>query len=423
MNTITGIILIALAVDVGVHFVADSLNLKGLRTQLPKPFEGVYDTRRYARSQAYLRVNTIFGQVSSGFHLLVLLAFWFASGFARLDQWVGRWQMGPVLSGLLFIGVLLLLKAVLSLPFRIYATFVIEQRFGFNKTTIPVFAADRIKSLVLAMLLGGPLLAGILAFFQYAGSHAWWLCWMAVTLFMLAVQFVAPNWILPLFNKFTPLGPGKCRDAILAYTRAIGFRVDNIYVMDGSKRSGKSNAFFTGFGRHKRIVLYDTLLDRHATREILAILAHEMGHYRKNHLFKNLLLGIFQTGIMFFLLSVFISWQPLFDAFLMKQPSVYAGIIFFGLLYAPLDFLTGLLLQAFSRRYEYEADRFAVETTGDAEALADALKKLNAHNLSNLTPHPFYVLLNCSHPPVLARLAAMDRLRERSAAAGSGVRN
>ena len=423
MNTITGIILIALAVDFGVHFLADTLNLKGLRTEPPKPFEGVYDTRRYARSQAYLRVNTIFGQVSSGFHLLVLLAFWFASGFARLDQWVGRWQMGPVLSGLLFIGVLLLLKAVLSLPFRIYATFVIEQRFGFNKTTIPVFAADLIKSLVLATLLGGPLLAGILAFFQYAGSNAWWLCWMAVTLFMLAVQFVAPNWILPLFNKFTPLGPGKCRDAILAYTRAIGFRVGNIYVMDGSKRSGKSNAFFTGFGRHKRIVLYDTLLDRHSTREILAILAHEMGHYRKNHIFKALLLGIFQTGIMFFLLSVFISWQPLFDAFLMKQPSVYAGIIFFGLLYAPLDFLTGLLLQAFSRRHEYEADRFAVETTGDAEALADALKKLSAHNLSNLTPHPFYVLLNYSHPPVLARLAAMDRLRERSAAACSGVRN
>jgi STE24 endopeptidase len=410
MNFIAIIILVTIILDFILHGLADVLNLKVLRDEVPSEFEGIYDSERYRKSQEYLRVNTRFGWITAVFDLLLILVFWFAKGFPLLDQWVRSWNLGPVASGLMYIGALALFKAILAIPFSIYATFVIEERFGFNRTTWFTYIMDLLKGLLLAVLLGTPLLAGILAFFQYAGANAWWYCWVVVTLYMLAVQFIAPTWIMPLFNKFTPLEAGELKSAILSYAESIKFPVKNVYMMDGSRRSSKSNAFFTGFGKHKRIALFDTLIKRHSVKELVAVLAHEMGHYKKKHILIAIILGILQTGVMLYLLSLFISYQGLFDAFYMNQKSVYAGLIFFAMLYSPLDFFVGIFLQMFSRKNETEADRFAVETTGDPQPMADALKKLSADNLSNLSPHPFYVFLNYSHPPVLERIDALTRI-------------
>ncbi len=410
MNFIAIIILLTIIADFSLNIVADRLNLKQLREELPEGFEDVYSADQYRKSQAYLRENTRFGWMIGTFNTAVILAFWFLKGFPHLDRWVRSFGWGPVWSGLLYIGVLLLIKGVLSLPFRIYGTFVIEAKYGFNRTTPKTFVLDILKGLGLTLMLGVPLLAGILAFFQYAGNHAWGYCWIAVSLFLLGVQYIAPTWIMPLFNKFSPLEEGDLREAILTYARSIGFSLENIYVMDGSRRSSKTNAFFTGFGKHKRIVLFDTLIDRHSPMELLAVLAHEMGHYRKKHVLQMTLMGIAQTGLLFFLLSFFISYKGLFEAFYLVEPSVYAGLILFGMLYAPLDFFIGIFLQMLSRKNEYTADRFAVETTRDSGAMIEALKRLSVHNLSNLTPHPFYVFLNYSHPPVLERIRAITQL-------------
>ncbi len=398
-------------VDILVHGIADALNLKMLRNELPQAFKGLYGARRYRRSQEYLKVNTRFKWIVSFYSLIIILLFWFGRGFPTLDNWVRSFELGPVLSGLIFMGVLLLAKTVLELPFDIYDTFVIETRFGFNKTTWKTYIADAIKGIGLALIIGGPLLAAVLAFFEYAGENAWFWCWLAVTVFSLIMQYVAPTWIMPLFNKFEPLEQGELKDAILSYAQSIDFSLENVFIMDGSKRSAKSNAFFTGFGKHKRIVLFDTLIKQHTVAELVAVLAHEMGHYKKKHIQMTLLLGILQTGIMFWLMAQFITFQELFDAFYMDKKSVYAGLIFFGMLYSALDFILGFFLQMLSRKNEFQADRFAAQTTGDANSLAEALKKLSVHNLSNLQPHPFYVSLNYSHPPVLERLKALNDQR------------
>lgn len=409
MNIIALIVLVTIVFDLILKGLADYLNLKMLRPDLPEPFQNVYNPEQYRKSQEYLRVNTRFGWIIATFNVVLILTFWFGKGFPWLDQWVRSWNFGPIASGLIYIGILALLKAILAIPFSIYDTFVIEERFGFNKTTWSTFVLDLFKGLVLAILLGTPLLAGVLAFFEYAGANGWWYCWIAVTLYMLVVQFIAPTWIMPLFNKFTPLEAGELRSAILSYARSIKFPLENVYVMDGSRRSSKSNAFFTGFGKHKRIALFDTLINQHSVKELVAVLAHEMGHFKKKHILLSIILGILQMGLMLFLLSVFISYQGLFDAFYMQHMSVYAGLIFFAMLYSPLDFFIGLLMQLVSRKNETEADRFAVKTTNDSQSMIDALKKLSAHNLTNLTPHPFYVFLNYSHPPVLERIEAISK--------------
>jgi STE24 endopeptidase len=411
MNIIAIIILVTIVADLIINGIADILNLKMLKNELPEAFSDVYDAERYRKSQEYLRVNTRFGWISSIFSIAVILAFWFGKGFPLLDQWVRAFGKGPVVTGLIYMGILVSVRALISLPFDIYATFVIEERFGFNKTTWKTFIIDRVKGLILSLIIGVPLLAGILAFFEYAGGNAWWICWVVVTLVMLIIQFVAPRWIMPLFNKFDPIEEGDLKDAIMDYARSIKFSLENVFVMDGSKRSSKSNAFFTGFGKNRRIVLFDTLIKEHSVSELLAVLAHEMGHFKKKHIFQTMAIGILQTGIMFFLLSVFISYQGLFDAFYMDQKSVYAGMIFFGMLYSPIDFFVGIFMQMFSRKNEYTADRFAVETTGKGKPMIDALKKLSANNLSNLVPHPFYVFLNYSHPPVLERINAISKIK------------
>ena len=408
MNWIAWTILFFLFADFLLHRVADRLNLNALTDEIPKSFIGVFDPDTYRQAQSYLRANTRFGQIAGAVDLLVLLAFWFIGGFAFVDDWTRSFGWGPLATGLAYFGVLAGLKVVVDQPFSLYATFSIEQRFGFNKTTLATWVKDRLKGLLLAVVLGVPLLSGVLAFFQYAGATAWIWCWALVTLFMIVVQFIAPTWIMPLFNRFDPLEEGELKDAIMAYARSIGFSLDNIYVMDGSRRSSKSNAFFTGFGRHRRIVLFDTLIARHTTDELVAVLAHEMGHYKMRHIFKMMTVGVLQTGCLLYLMSLIIDTPVLFEAFYVQQPSVYAGLVFFGLLYAPVDFFLGLIVQNVSRRHEFAADRFAASTTGHIRPMVDALKKLSSHNLSNLSPHPLYVFLNYSHPPVLKRIAALE---------------
>lgn len=410
MHPIAIIILSFMVVDLVIRLTADVLNLRGMNTRLPRTLSGLYAPDQYKKSQEYLRANTRFGWTVSSFDLIVLLVFWFGGGFSWLDNWVRAMALSAIPSGLIYIGALLAGKTVLGIPFSLYGTFVIEERFGFNQTTWKTYLTDRCKGVVLTVLLGVPLLAAILSFFQYAGSNAWWYCWTATVGFMLVVQYVAPTWIMPLFNRFDPLSEGELRQAIFDYAQRIDFKVDNIFVMDGSKRSSKSNAFFTGFGKNRRIVLFDTLIEKHTVDELVAVLAHEMGHYKEKHIIKNLGIGILQSGLMFYVLSFFISYSGLFSAFFVEQISIHAGLIFFGMIYAPLDGLIGVAMGALSRRHEYAADRFAVQTTGKGEAMISALKKLSVHNLSNLQPHPFYVVLNYSHPPLLRRIAAIEKV-------------
>ncbi len=406
MNIFSIIILVTLAVDFTLNLIADLYNIRSLDQGLPEEFEDVYDRETYEKSQQYTQVNTRFGIVSSVFNLAVLLVFWFAGGFNWLDGLVRGWELGVIWTGLTYIGLLILFKTILSLPFSIYSTFVIEERFGFNKTTVKTFVLDMVKGLALGVVIGGPLLAGILAFFTFIEDYAWLYAWGAVTVFTLFIQFIAPTWIMPLFNKFEPLEEGDLRQKIRDYADKVNFALEGIYVMDGSKRSSKSNAFFTGFGKNKRIALYDTLIDNHTDEELVAVLAHEIGHYKKKHIIKNMVISVVQTGVMFFLLSVFLNSSGLYEAFYMEEQSIYAGLIFFGMLYAPIDMILSIFMQVISRKYEFEADEYA-STTYQKEPMVDALKKLSKDNLSNLTPHPFYVFLNYSHPPVLQRIRAI----------------
>lgn len=410
MNFIGWIIIIALFFQLTLNLIADLLNLSKLKDYLPEPFRDIYDKDRYRQSQEYLRANTKFGWITSIIDLATLLLFWFAGGFSFLDQWARSFGQGPVLTGLIFIGFLGVLKSVVSLPLSLYDTFVIEQRFGFNKTTMKTFVVDRIKGFMLVVLLGVPLACSILWFFEYSGPLAWLYCWIAVTFFSIIIQYFAPHWIMPLFNRFDPLPEGPLKKAIFKYAQSIRFPLGNVYVMDGSKRSSKSNAFFTGFGKNRRIVLFDTLISQHTTDELLSILAHEMGHYKKKHIMIGLMTAILESGFMFYMLSLFISYEGLFKAFFLDNISIYAGLVFFGMLYGPITFFTSLLTLAISRKNEYEADRFAVKTTQLRMPMISALKKLSVNNLSNLMPHPFYVLLHYSHPPVLERINTLNKI-------------
>jgi STE24 endopeptidase len=268
---------------------------------------------------------------------------------------------------------------------------------------------DRLKGLGLTALVGAALLSSVLALFEYVGYYAWVYCWIAVTVFSLFLQYVAPTWIMPLFNKFTPLEPGELKEAILNYASSVDFPIKNVFVMDGSKRSTKSNAFLTGFGRNKRIALFDTLIKKHTVSELIAVLAHEIGHHKKKHILQGTIINIIHFGVLFFLLSVFLGSPELYDAFYMEQQSIYSGIVFFGLLYIPLEMILSVIMNALSRRNEYEADRFAAETIEHPHHLTEALKKLHADNFSNLMPHPLYVFLNYSHPPLLQRIRAILR--------------
>jgi STE24 endopeptidase len=409
MNSIAFIILLIIAVDFLLGIISEVLNLRHLKKKLPEEFSDVFDDNKYAKSQDYTRVNTRFGWVTGTWSLILILSFWFLGGFEWLDQLIRAYGFGEVTNGLIFFGVIMLGITVLNLPFSIYSTFVIEERFGFNKTTPAVFITDLLKSLALGAVIGLPLLAGIIYVFMTLGEMAWLYGWIGVTVFSLILQYIAPTWIMPFFNKFTPLEEGELRDKIVEYSKKVDFPLKQLFVIDGSRRSAKANAFFTGFGKNKRIALYDTLIENHTTDELVAVVAHEVGHYKKKHIFKGTTLSILHTGIMFFLLGLILEYKPLYDAFYVSEPSVYLGLIFFGLLYKPVDFILSVFSGMLSRKHEFEADAWAAETTGNPKNMIKALKKLSADNLSNLTPHPFYVFLNYSHPPVLQRIEVLRK--------------
>ena len=410
MNIYAIIILATIVLDFILDLITNQLNLKALKKQVPKEFEEVYDADTYAKSQEYTKVQTRFGYLTGTFDLILLLVFWFSGGFNWLDQIVRSFGFGELVTGLFFMVILMIAKSILSLPFSIYSTFVIEERFGFNKTTPKTFVMDMVKGLLLGAVIGLPLLAGILAFFMYTGEWAWLYAWIAVTVFTLAMQYIAPTWIMPLFNKFTPLEEGELRTAIEDYTEKVDFPLQGLFVIDGSKRSSKSNAFFTGFGKNKRVALYDTLIENHTVPELVAVLAHEIGHFKKKHIIKGMITSVVHSAVLFFLLSIFLNQQGLFDAFYMEEMSVYAGLIFFGMLYAPIEMILSVFMQMSSRKHEFEADAYAAETTGQPEDMVSTLKKLAKDNLSNLTPHPWYVFLNYSHPPVMQRIEAIRKI-------------
>ncbi|MCM8813326.1 MAG: M48 family metallopeptidase [Candidatus Omnitrophica bacterium] len=391
----------------GVCLLADWLNVRSARPDVPAEFIGYYDQQRYAQAQRYLWDRTRWSNIEETVHLTAVLFFFVAGGFPWVDSFCRSFGYGPVPTGLLFVGILAGLQYTLTLPFEVYSTFGIEQRYGFNKTSVRTFFADMAKGIGLTVVIGGWMLWAVLWFFERRGAAAWFECWIAVTVIQLLILFFAPVVILPLFNKFVPLPDSELRRAIHAYAASQGFSLQGVFTVDGSRRTTKANAFFTGFGRFRRIALYDTLIARHSPEELVSVLAHEIGHYKKHHVLKMIFVSLATTAVMFYLLGFFLHNPALHAAFGMPQVSVYAGLVFFSVLFAPVQSFLGAATNALSRHHEYEADRFAASTQGQPQALIAALKKLSVDNLSNLTPHPFYVLLHGSHPPVLARIRAL----------------
>ena len=401
-----------LAVLVGEYLLEMAVALLNLRRaggELPEEFAGWYDPSRYRASQAYLAEATRLGCVEESVRFALLAACILLGGFDLADRFARGFGAGPIATGLVFAGTLLAASKLLRVPFAAWRTFSIEERYGFNRTTPATFVADLLKQWLLGGLIGGAAFAAVLWLFGREGARAWALCWGVVVLVQLCVVFIAPALILPLFNTFIPLEDGELKEAIHRTAKALGFRMRGVWRMDASRRSTRSNAFFTGFGRFRRIVLFDTLIARHAVPELVAVLAHEIGHYKRRHLLVSFLAVAASTGLMFFLLSFLMERRGLFDAFRMARVSPYAGIVLFGFLYAPVQTVLSALLNALSRRNEYAADAFAAAAAG-AGPMISALKKLSVDNLSNLTPHPLKVILDYSPPPVLERIRALRRL-------------
>jgi STE24 endopeptidase len=407
LNLYAVVILAALVGEYLLNGAADLLNVRAMGPA-PQPLADLYDAATYDRSRSYTRARTHFGLLAATFDLALLLVFWGIGGFARLDQAVGALGLDAVGTGLIYIGTLVAGKALLDLPFRYHATFAIEQRFGFNRTDHRTFWLDHAKGVGLAVAIGGPLLAVVLYLFDRLGPGAWLYGWLVTTAVLLAVQYLAPAWLMPLFFRFTPLADGVLRDAIFALAERVAFPVRGIYLIDGSRRSTKANAFFTGLGRHKRIALFDTLVDGQPVDEVVAVVAHEIGHYRRRHVLYGTLLSLAHTGLLFGLLALCLDRPGLYAAFGVAPMSVHAGLVFFSLLYTPVEMLLSVALHAVSRRNEYQADRFAREAVGDWRPLAASLKRLARDHLANLTPHPLYVALHYSHPTLLQRLTALQ---------------
>ena len=409
MNNWLLFILIVLLGSYFLEQILSYLNIKALDSRLPAEFQDVFDAEKYGKSQDYTRVSGRFGLVESTCSIVVLLIFLLMGGFNSVDIFIRSFQLGAVLTGVLYIALLLLLSSILSLPFTLYSTFVIEEKFGFNNTTLKTFCLDLVKGIVLSLLIGFPVLYLILWFFETTGGLAWLYCWGGLTLISLLLQFLAPVLIMPLFNKFTPLEDGELKEKVMTFAQDASFSIQGIYTMDGSKRSSKLNAFFTGFGRFRKIVFYDTLLEKLDDDEVVAVLAHEMGHYKHRHIFKMMAISTCYTGLLFFLLSLFLGNENLFAAFQMDNISIYGSLIFFSFIFSPLSLLLGIAVNILSRKHEFEADRYAVDFTGEGASLVSGLKKLSVANLSNLTPHPAMVFFHYSHPPVLVRISALRK--------------
>ena len=411
MNTLALIIVVSLFLLWNLELIATLLNLKTFPSTPPPELEGLMDQEKLDQARSYLTTNSRFDIIRASFSLAVLLAFWSLGGFHFVDDLSRSLTENGILAGLIFLSALFLAQNLISTPFDWYETFVIEEKFGFNKSSPATFVADRFKGLALSAVLGLPLAAGILWIFNEV-PNAWLWAWAFVTAFQLILTYLAPSLILPLFNKFTPMPDGELKEKIHALGVKCGFPLEGVFVIDGSKRSTKANAYFTGFGKHKKIALFDTLTEKSTTPELLAILAHEIGHFRLGHIRQRLVVGILQMALIFFLIGLATDptgafARQLHDAFGVAQISPQAGLVFFTILLEPASKLLSVLANAWSRKHEFEADAYAGESTGSPESLATALKKLSRDHLSHPSPHKLRVVLDYSHPPLLQRLKAL----------------
>ena len=396
---IIGILVLNFVIDK----ILDTLNAKHFNDPIPAELQDVYNKEEYEKSQAYKKEKYRFGMLTSSISMGATLLFFFLDGFELVDQIARSFSENNIIVALIFFGIIMLANDVLSTPFSYYNTFVIEEKYGFNKTTISTFILDKLKGWLMAAILGGGILSLIIWFYESTGSNFWLYAWGIVIVFSVFLNMFYARLIVPLFNKQTALEEGTLRSKIEAYAFKVGFSLQNIFVIDGSKRSTKANAYFSGFGREKRITLYDTLINDLEEDEIVAVLAHEVGHYKRKHIIYNLAASTLTIGITFWLLSLFVGMPIFSEALGVSTPSFHIGLIAFGILYTPISEITGLVMNLLSRKFEYEADDYA-KNTFEASPLISALKKLNKNSLSNLTPHPAYVFMHYSHPTLLQRI-------------------
>ena len=401
------IIIGALLLEYALSTISSIFNMKSITEKIPDGFQEYYDEEKYSSSQSYLKDKTRFGLFSGTFGLCVTLIVIHTGVFGMLDDFARSHSSHNITAGLIFFGILFIFNDIINIPFSIYSTFVIEEKYGFNKTTWKTYVIDKLKGYGLTIVLGSIVIVPILYFFETYGSNGWWIAWVLITGFMIAVQPLFVHVIAPMFNKFEPLEEGELRNSIEEFANKVAFPIGRIDVMDGSRRSAHSNAYFSGFGKSRRIALFDTLMEKHSTDEIVSVVAHEVGHYKKKHVISGTILGILETGLMLFIFNYFMSDQALFDVFGVEKLSVYCGLVFFGMLYSPVSLVTSICTTALSRRNEFEADAYALETTKKPEPLISMLKGLAASNLSHLTPHPLMVFLSYSHPPVVERINAV----------------
>lgn len=407
-NNLFFLIVTILVISFIIDKILDALNEKQFNDAIPEELADVYDEKEYKKSQEYKKVNARFSNITSTVSFVLMIAFFLLDGFQFVDNLARNFTENPILVALIFFGIIAIGSDILTTPLSYYKTFVIEEKFGFNKATKKIFWLDKIKGLLMSAIIGGSILALIIWFYQFAGTNFWIYAWVLVAVFSLFMNLFYAKLIVPLFNKQTPLEDGELKTAIEKYASTVGFKLNNIFVIDGSKRSTKANAYFSGFGSQKRITLFDTLINDLEIDEIVAVLAHEVGHYKKKHIIFNLVTSMLLTGFTLFLLSLFINMPIFSEALGVTTPSFHIGLIAFGILYSPISEITGLFMNFISRKFEYQADNFAKETFA-AKPLITSLKKLSKNSLSNLTPHPAYVFMHYSHPTLFNRIKNLTR--------------
>jgi len=407
-TTLFYILIAILVINFIIDKILDTLNSKHFNDAIPSELADVYEKEEYEKSQAYKKTNAKFANITGGFSLALTLAFFFFDGFKYIDEIARIYSSNTIIITLIFFGMILIGSDIINTPFSIYKTFVIEEKFGFNKTTKKTFLLDKIKGMFMTVVLGGGLLALLVWFYEFAGTNFWIYAWVVVALFSVFMNLFYSKLIVPLFNTQKPLEEGKLKSAIEDYAQKVGFTIHNIFVIDGSKRSTKANAYFSGFGKQKRITLYDTLIDDLEIEEIVAVLAHEVGHYKRKHIVFNLTSSILLTGFTLWMLSLFVSLPIFSEALGVTIPSFHIGLIAFGIIYSPISEVTGLCMNIMSRKFEYQADNYAKETFS-AIPLITSLKKLSKNSLSNLTPHAAYVFMHYSHPTLLERVQNLNR--------------
>ncbi|WP_373493845.1 M48 family metallopeptidase [Aquiflexum sp.] len=383
------------------------LNIKRPVPAIPKSLEEYISSQKLNESKSYQWANFRFGFLTSTVAFLVTFAFIYFGFFGWLDILLREVVSQPILLSILYFGIVFIGSDLASIPFDYYHTFVIEEKFGFNKSTTKTYFSDKLKAYALSIIVGGGLLGVLLWLIHQMGKDFWWQFWLISAGFMIIVNLFYTAWILPLFNKLTPLEDGELKHMIVNYAKKVNFPLNNILVMDGSKRSSKANAFFSGFGKRKKVVLYDTLIEQHTPDELVAVLAHEIGHYKKRHIVWGMLASVLQVGALLFILAQFIHSENMSLALGGTQMAIHLNIIGFTILFSPISSILGIGMNMLSRKNEFEADAFAKETY-DGKPLAEALKTLSVNTLSNINPHPLYVFVNYSHPPLLQRLERLE---------------